>query len=202
MEAGDLEALAEMLLRMAGCEPDQKPKLRQVAALVGKVEFGRGMWGDAELVRVGEEWRIYVKHGLGKERRVFAVFHEVAERYLKLEGCDSPHIEEFANYTAAAMVLPRQALWQALRAGLDRPALAKAFAATETLVALRTAETGGAPLAVVCPHKVYARGAARWPPPTQLRRLVREPEPGMIVVQLSDDPRRWVLNVNKDNDDT
>ncbi len=197
MDLGDLEGTAEAIARASGAEPDERPKVRAVVALVGaRVEFGRGLWGDAELVRVHEEWRMFVKHGLPPARRLFATFHEFAERWLqeheKWDAEDSM-LELAANYVAAALVVPRRALQRAQRHGMPRELIAREFIATQTHVALRESEISGAPRAVVTPARVYARGAGAWDA-TTARRLVRHPPPHVVVQRLSDDPRRWVVD--------
>jgi predicted transcriptional regulator len=202
VEQLELEGIAEAVLRGGGQEDDTAPKL---VALVTKhlgasaLEYSQATPGDAALVRIYQDWRIYVRRGLTIERRAFAIAHELAEWWLRVreryEGEDAEHC---ANYIAAAILSPRRAFRRALAAvGHDFGELADLFRVTETHAALREAELDGIPRAVVSPALVRLRGPESWvwPDEATVRRWTRRSPPQVRKTKLTDDPRRVVLDV-------
>jgi hypothetical protein len=197
-----LEAIAEAVLREGEQEEDEPPRLGQlVAVLLGPsaIEYSHALRGDGALVRIYDDWRIYVRRGLPVERRAFAIAHELAEWWLRVrERYDGEDIEQAANYVAAAMLTPRRAFRLALEEhGQNFAELAAAFRVSETHVALREAEIAQCPRAVVSPALVRVRGPEEWiwPEEAVVRRWARGAAvPGLRKVRLSDDPRRVVLD--------
>lgn len=205
MEQLEREGIAEAVLAEGGQEDDGAPKLaRLVAAHLGSgaVEFAPAtLRGDGALVRVYDDWRIYVRRGLSPERRAFAIAHELAEWWLRVrEKYDGEDVEHCANYVAAAILSPRRAFRLAVEAyGRSFPELAHAFRVTETLIALREAEIDRRPRVVVSPALVRVRGPDGWvwPDESTLRRWARGPAPGLRKVRLTDDPKRIVLDADE-----
>lgn len=204
MEQLELEGIAEAILAEGGQEDDDVPRLvRLVAAHLGAGAIETApvrLPGDGALVRVHEDWRIYVRRGLSPERRSFAIAHELAEWWLRVrERYDGSNVEEAANYVAAAILSPRRAFRLAREhLGPDFAALAKTFRVTETHVALREAELAQMPRAVVSPALVRLRGPQEWvwPDETVVRRWARGTVRGVRKVRLTDDPRRVVLDAD------
>jgi predicted transcriptional regulator len=204
VEQLELEGIAEALLREAGQDDDDVPRLAQlVTAHLGKnaVEYAPiRLGGDGALVRIREEWRIYIRRGLPVERRSFAIAHELAEWWLRVrERYQGEDVEHAANYIAAAVLSPRRAFRLALEQfGHDFRELAGAFRVTETHVALREAELARLPRAVVSPALVRVRGPEEWvwPDEAVVRRWARGAAPGLRKVRLTDDPRRVVLDAD------
>lgn len=202
MEQLELEGIAEALLREGGQEDDQAPRLGQlVTALLGPgaVEYAPiSLRGDGALVRIHDDWRIYVRRRLPLERRAFAISHELAEWWLRVrERYQGEDVEHAANYIAAAILSPRRAFRLALEDyGHEFAELARAFRVTETHVALREAELARLPRAVVSPALVRVRGpeAWVWPDEAVVRRWARGGARGVRKVRLTDDPRRVVLD--------
>lgn len=192
MELGDLERVAESgyetpgvptkVARDLGIEVRWVPHLRTLGAS-GRLA-GRAI--------------IAVRSSLSFVRRQFVVAHELGHYLLGREGVpSSEQREEWCDYVGAAIQMPRQA-FRARAGEVERnwAQLALDFHVTETSAALRTAETTGEPMAVVCPHHVYARGEAQWPEETTLRRWARQGGPGLRTARLGDDRRRTVVEVD------
>ena len=164
------------------------------AGRVSTVHAG-ALTGDATLAWVHGEARIYLRSRLPLARRNFAVVHELAEWQLQREDYRGEDREEIADALAAALLAPRQQFLACLREnGIRFPLLARRFATTESLVALRLGEATGEPLALIA-HRVRVRGEDwGWPPEGELRVLAsgRPPE-GMRKARLKDDRARVVL---------
>jgi len=142
--------------------------------------------------------RIYYRSSLAPQRADFVVAHELAHWALGTRLTeDENDIESACDALAAALIAPRRAFLDAVRAyGTRLPRLARAFQTTESLTALRLGETTGEPLALVAPRSVRVRGAMySWPGESQLRALAaaRRSGPGLRNTRLRDDPRRTVL---------
>lgn len=197
----ELERIGETILTHGGQELDAAPRLGQlVVSHLGPeaVEYSSAVPGDGALVRIYDEWKIFVRRKLPIERRAFAIAHELAEWWLRVrEQYQGEDVEHAANYIAAAVLSPRRAFWLALEDhGSDFVALARAFRVTETHAALREAELASIPRAVVSPALVRVRGPETWVWPEEgtLRRWARGSAPGLRKVRLTDDPRRVVLD--------
>lgn len=201
MEQLELEGISEAIVTHGGQDIDEPPRLGQLVVAhlgPGSVEYSNAMPGDGALVRIYDDWRIYVRRGLPLERRAFAIAHELAEWWLRVrERYQGEDVEHAANYIAAAILSPRRAFRLAVEEhGSDFAALARAFRVTETHAALREAELATIPRAVVSPALVRVRGPEtwEWPEESTLRRWARVPAPGVRKVRLTDDPRRVVLD--------
>lgn len=202
MEQLELEGIAEAVLREGDQEGDDVPKIGPLVTTllgVGSVEYAPiRLPGDGALVRIHDNWRIFVRRGLPIERRAFAIVHELAEWWFRVrERYAGADIEDAANYVAAAIMAPRRAFTRALRAhGPNFIELASTFRTTETHVALRQAELAGLPRLVVSPALVRVRGPEDWvwPDESVVRRWARVSTPGIRKVRLTDDPKRVVLD--------
>lgn len=203
MEQLELEGIAEAILREGEQEDDEAPRLAQLVTThlgPNAVEYASGLRGDGALARVGDTWRIYVRRGLPIERRAFAISHELAEWWFRVRSrYQGEDIEHCANYVAAAILSPRRAFRLALEEhGQDFAELACAFRTTETHVALREAELARMPRAVISPAIVRVRGPEEfvWPAEGIMRGWTRKATPGLRKVRLTDDPRRFVIDVD------
>ena len=155
--------------------------------------------GGGALVRVRDQWRIYVRRGLRPEFARFTVLHELAH-YILGRGAT----EEECDALAACLLAPRGAFERAARTlPAELPArevyhqLARWFVATDSFAALRFGEVTSSPLVIVAPTSVRVRGATySWPPEPVLRGLAKARTlPGLSKATLRDDPRRVALRV-------
>jgi len=204
VEQLELEGVAEVILREGGQEDDEAPRLAKLVTAhlgAGAVEYASGLRGDGALVRVYDDWKIFVRRGLTIERRAFAISHELSEWWLRVrERYQGEDIEHVANSIAAAILSPRRAFRRAIEAyGGDFADLAAAFRVSQTHAALREAELANLPRAVVSPALVRLRGpdAWVWPDEAVVRRWARGVAPGLRKVRLTDDPRRVVLDAEQ-----
>ena len=195
-----LEGMADAAYREARMDPATPSVVRLARALLGPDAIMRGprpMQGAAALIRVGDDWRIYVTAALPAAYALFAVGHELGHWLLRREGYHGDDEEREADFLGGALLAPRSAFLAAYRAvGADFEKLAGAFRSTETGAALRLGEVLHLPLAVVSPALVRVRGPEEWVWPAEdvLRRWARRPAPGIRKVRLTDDPRRVVLD--------
>ena len=195
-----LEGIADAAYREARMDPATPSVVRLARALLGPNAIMRGprpMQGTAALIRVQDEWRIYVTASLPRSYALFAVGHELGHWLLRREGYQGEDEEREADYLGGALSAPRVAFLAAYRAlGADFEKLAAVFKTTETGAALRLGEVLRLPLAVVTPALVRVRGPEEWVWPAEdiLRRWARRPAPGIRKVRLADDPRRFVLD--------
>ena len=97
------------------------------------------------------------------------------------------------------MIAPPAAFRAALRVhGRDFRALAGAFVASETTMALRDAELHRLARVVVAPNlRVRGPESFVWPPERIIRVWALEGGPGLARTRLTDDPRRVVLDVDE-----
>lgn len=202
MDPIDLEGIAAAILREAGQDDDDAPDVGAlVARLLGPDALSLvrgGLARDAALEPSGDGWGIIARSALPDHRLRFVVCHELAEWWLSTrERYQGEDIEHAANYIAAALLAPPAAFRAALRYhGRDFRALAAAFVASETTIALRDAELHSIARVVVAPNlRVRGPEAFLWPPERTLRAWAREGGPGLARTRLTDDPRRVVLDV-------
>jgi hypothetical protein len=197
MQRGDLEVLALTMLKEVGMTPlDPVCVVKLVQRLVGKeaLRFApeHVLPGNGSLVRVGSEWRIYLRRSAPTHIKRFVALHEVGHFVL---GPDAS--EEECNQLAAAVLLPRLGF---LRERIERrrhiSTIARSFGSDETCAWLRLSEVTGERVAVVSPRSVHSRGRDkdRWLEPDKLRELATCPTPkGVWKAKLHDDPTRMVL---------
>lgn len=202
MDGAEVEGTAEALYAEAGFDPrEPAAPVRLARALLGPRSVfsvhASSLPGDACLVRLEEQYRIYVRARLEPRRRRFAVLHELAEWHLHRVGFQGQDIESVADALAAALLAPRQQFLRALTAtGYRLPILARHFEATESCVALRAGEVTGEPMALIAPLTVRVRGADwSWPTEPELRVVSRGKIPGVRKVSLRSQPPRVVLRV-------
>lgn len=189
----DVESDAEEIYRAAGCDPRAPQGTGWLAArLLGRdcIRYRRFMRTPAQLARVHEDWRIYLRDGVSDE--TFLIGHELAELFYRrtLGAAD----EETCDALAAALVAPRPAVIAAWAGLASIPRLARAFRSTHSWAFLRVAEATGRPTALVAPKKVRTRGNAQWPDDVGVRALAALPRaPGLKKTRLRDDPARVAL---------
>lgn len=200
LDPADAEGIAVDLLTRAGYDPTDRPGARAIAARLhgfGCIERWPGLAtrGPAWSCTVHGCVRIVLRGGLAPEHRNFAIAHELAELELRRLGYLDEDLEEASDAIGAALVAPRRAFAVVLREiGADYAALADAFVATESLVALRMGEVTGEPMVLVTPQRVRVRGATfEWGDEGDVRAAARRAGPGVRKVRLRDDPRRMVL---------
>lgn len=183
----------ERLYRVAGVRGMVSPGAlarRLLGPSAIRVAHAAGLPGDAALVCVHGEWRIYLRGRLSAQRATFAIAHELAHWALGPEAT-----EEDCDALAAALVVPRRAFLRALRAHRYHIAeLARVFDAAQSLVALRLGEVTGDPVALITRARVLVRGSEwAWPPERELRRLASSPVPGVRVEPITDASGRIVV---------
>jgi hypothetical protein len=151
--------------------------------------------GNAELVELHGRPHVCLRTKLSKTETRWALCHELAEWRLDQLDYREEDREAIAEALAAALVTPRPALIRAVqRKGRDLPALAEAFVATQTSVALRLAETRCVEAAaVVRPGLVHVRAPDGFclPPEAELKRAAAG-EPSPLERHVLTDARRRV----------
>lgn len=205
MDAANIEGTAEAMYRAAGLDPrDGASPLALARGLLGpgsvQSDHAASMPKDGALRWEQGKAKIYVRAKLSKERRRWAICHELAEWCLTLARYEGDDAEQVSHALAAALLAPRQLFLRAVRdEGQRLPALARRFETTESCVALRLGETTDQPLVLVAPSRpVRVRGADFvWPSEAQIRAMAagRPLLPGLVRTKLRDDPRRVVLSV-------
>jgi hypothetical protein len=197
MQRGDFEALAMTMLREAGMGPTEPVCVVQlVRRIVGadSLRFAPDgvLPGNGSLVRVGTEWRIYLRKSAPNHLKRFVALHELAHYVLGRTAS-----EQECDQLAAAVLLPRPAFLQERFTNRRLiSTIARSFGSDETCAWLRLGEIMGESVAVVAPHRVLSRGAAapHWLPSAELRQLAKAPLPrGVRKAALRDDPARIVL---------
>lgn len=148
----------------------------------------------ARVLGVSVEWLLYgTGRGLGS---VDAGEERYPNAVIAAQLVREADVEDMADALAGALVAPRDAYRLALReVGLDLPALANDFRASQSCVALRLGEVTGRPIVLVAP-RLRSRGEAfGWPSERALRRLARaEVMPDGVERRiLTDDAKRVVL---------
>jgi hypothetical protein len=200
LEEWELEAEAGVMLGRGNADPYSPPNPARIAATLGLpviVVPPAALPCAGALVRVGEEWRIYVRARLSREQLRFTLAHELAEWRLKELDYRGGDVEQVADRLGAAILAPRQLVRELLREDRRFPALARALRSDESLAALRAAEVTGEPTALVSPRSVRVRGEPwGWPGELEIRRLARAGSVaprGVRRVRLRDDPARVVI---------
>lgn len=201
MEQMVLEGIADDAYRMAGLDAENPNVSRLARALLGANALRRGprpIAGPAALVRVNDDWHIFLSRSLPPLYALFAIAHELGHWLFARHGYDGDNEERDADRLGGALQAPRRAFLSARRAfGNNLPAIANAFSITETGAALRLGEVERHPLAVIAPATVRVRGPEEWvwPDESTLRRWAKRPAPGLRNTRLTDDPRRVLLDV-------
>lgn len=198
VDQADIEGEAEAAYRAAGLELDEgvtpiwlAKRLLGPDAVVGVASLMQP--GGGCLVRVHGQPRIYYRARLPPALRDFVIGHELAHALLGERVGDEA--EAACDAFAAAVIAPRRAYLAALRAyGVRFTKLARAFATTESLVALRLGEVTGEPVALLAPHSLRVRGSeCAWPSEPELRSVLPRSGPGLARARLRDDPRRTAI---------
>ena len=150
----EFEILAEEVRRRAGLLYDDRELATRIAARVlgpNAVAFDSTMSGAAYLRRTDDGWQIVVNPRARDVR--FHVAHELGEWALRalarFEGTELAR-ERAANYIAAAILAPEEAIRRAHQAHGERVrAIATEFQMSQTAIVLRLAEVQGDERAVV-----------------------------------------------------
>lgn len=200
MDLWDVDAVQQELFARAGLDPDEGVSPVAIARGLGievRVVSHPKFPGDGALVRLHDQWIAFVRGGISRERKRFALAHEIAEWALR--GVVDERIEDACNAIAAALLAPRRAFVRRAREVGDVAfeQLALPFEISQTAAALRTGELQRVDLAVIRPGLVRTRGERlREVPQADLIRWSRGNVPnGVAKVKLTDDPRRTVLLV-------
>lgn len=201
IDQADIEGEAELLYRAAGLDSGTAAPAIWLATEIlgpGSVVGVHALQspGGGCLVRVNGQQRIYFRSRLPPERRDFAIAHELAHAVLGDRAGEEIETELACDALAAALIAPRRAFLAVVRRhGARFTRLAKAFATTESLVALRFGEATDEPLVLIAPRSVRVRGAAySWPGEVALREIAAGARPGLRKAVLRDDARRAVLS--------
>lgn len=178
MGMADPEAQAVAVYAKAGASPEDPPGPHALATMLGlRVRYGLFRRCDPMSMCAGDVIHIPSRGSLAS--RTWSLAHEIAEWWLMREA-PTEHRETEANALAAALVMPGPAFRGLVRAvGLDLPALAAPWPASETAAALRYLEVTDTPGVVITSTRARYRGRAwGWPPEATLRRIAdgREPE--------------------------
>ncbi len=193
----DIEGEAEGILEAEGFTLDEPPDVEALArCIVGCacVVEARGLRVPAQYVHATRT--IQLRPGMSPRRRRYVLAHELAERHLVLHCYEREDVERLADGIAAAIVLPRRAVQDAVRGvGRHLLELSELLGASQSVVALRLGEVTGSPLALVTPRHVHVRGEEfGWPDEEGLRRLARGALPAELErVEVTDAVRRVVL---------
>lgn len=194
----DVEAEAVRLLERLGFDSARAPYVEAVAAAaVGAAHVVTTSRMFAPARYVPESDTIEVRASVGSMRRRWCLAHELGERALHLLAYQGEDSEQLADGFAAALLVPGPALRAELRrSGRHLPTLARLFAVSQTIVALRLGEVTGSPLALVSPRWVKVRGEDfAWPGEEELRAIAsrREPPAGVERRALTDAAGRVLL---------
>lgn len=196
----DAECEAGCLRRKACIDEDEPINAGALADRLlsaGAIRFVDGcrLIGDACLDPCEGRYYILVRRGISLERAQFAVAHEIAEWWLRKLDYRGDDRELVANAIAAALLAPSRAFRRAWSAASSLVEVAADFTLTETGAALRVGEVLGRPLAVISDLTVRVRGINyAWPSSERgIRQLGRIVVPGIVRVDLVDQPERFVL---------
>lgn len=152
---------------------------------------------DGELVRVGGEWRVYVRRGMSPERQRWVAAHEFGHWWWEDQcGYSGPDIEARCDALGAALVAPRLAVEDASRDHRgDVAAIARSLRTTQSLALLRLGEALDVPVALLRRRRsTIVRGAfVSWPAPLSWQPMKRA---AVVRIQITDEPgrlgvRRW-----------
>ena len=182
------------LIGKAGLDPDGPVNIRKlVAHHLGSPPQMARMRGEAELVVVQGQPRIYVRAGTMPARARWLAGHEFAHWWLRESGQeDASCLEMQCDVLGAILVAPGRAVTRAVRAeGRDPIKIASMLQCTQSLALLRLGETGHLPTALVEVRRALLRGEAyRWPDKQTLRRALRQELDGLRRVSITDEPKR------------
>jgi len=194
------EGDADTLRRMAGLGADEVASPLWIARKLLGADAVRDvpMVGRyASLAKVRDRFLIAVNPRLSNLQYQWAVGHELGHWLRGTSHSDRECEEQICNYVAAALVMPRVPFLKEVQRRGTAPAamhqLALDFGTTDTSAALRIGETDGRPVAIVAPHRVFARGNVEWPDESTVRRWAKKGAPGLAKARLVDDARRVVL---------
>jgi len=202
MEPFEIEGAALEFYRRAGVDPERPiGVLRLLMACPDiDVEFCPRLHRPAKLIVAPDgRMRIQLRSTDSAIALSWRAGHETGEALLVRSRCVSPHIEQYADNLAGAIVAPMPAL-RALRAraGSDFARIAGALRTSQTIAALRYGEVFDEPLAVILPGRVKRRGPVDGlPSDAELRRIVRAGGcREALVVPLADARARSVVIAN------
>ena len=196
----ELEECARQLAILANLDPDEPlPVVRAISAILGDeaILVVPMRFADAALVRVNGREKVAFRPGLNPHQIRFKGAHELGHLILRRRGYEGPHTEAFANFIAAAAIMPRKHFRSAHHwySG-DMVAIGDAYGVSESAAWLRAGEVAGESIALVTPRDVRWRGG--WTADEQLtRRWARSSDapPSVAKVRLRHDRKRVVLRV-------
>lgn len=180
----DPDGIASNLLRRARLDLGEVVPLRAVARALGLVL----VVARSKAVCGASLPGVIVYDGT-----VRTLAHELAHHACTHAGLPAPHDERFVAAVGACLTVPAVAFRRAMRANNSTSHLALAFAVRETCVALRIGEVTGAPVAIVTPTRIYARGEWDWPAEDVLRRMVRSKSSRLSIRRLGGDQKRLIV---------
>jgi len=146
------------------------------------------------MVRVGDDWRIYVQRGAPRGLVGHIIGHELAHWIAHRDRIDLD--EDDCDWVGAALVLPRRVVHSQASHVLETlSCMAESARTTQSLVALRVGEVLETPVALVAPERVRVRGPESfvWPVEHTIRSWCRRPVEAVKLVPISDDKHRVVL---------
>ncbi len=200
-DAGEIEGLAVDLYLRLSLDPERPIDTFRLARKllgVGAIVRGTSLVGlPAKLFTVNMQTKIAINRALPFPYAQFFIGHELGHHICNELGYREDDIEHVCDHFGAAVMAPMPAVRAMLRAfGRDHEAIADEVGSTQTWAALRIAECVGIPRAIVTPKKTYLRGPEEFVfgSVQSVRGLVRGNRPGVSKVQLTDDPRRTVLD--------
>ena len=176
-EGWDVEGDADAIYARTGFDPEEPPAIgRLCLALTGFPPELAKIRNEGRCCRVGDDWRVFIRRGLPKERAVYITGHELAEWWFIHIGYCEHDVEERCDALGAALVAPRRAFRRATEAlGHSAKKLAAAFRAPEQLALLRIGEVTGRPVALVRPTPIVRGDDFAWPTGPALARALRRP---------------------------
>lgn len=191
----EIDRLALELLREAKANPARPVNVnRLVLQLIGTrlrsapMRTGR----EGALVRVRDEWRVYLSDTLPLPRARWVAAHEVA--HWAFRRCGREVSERACDALGAALVAPVP-LYDAVRKRThDVRTVADAMGTTMSVAALREGEVTGRPVALVASSKIVLRGRTwGWPDEREIRRVARVGAAHIVRVRIDDEPDRIAL---------
>lgn len=185
-DLGDVEGDADEIFARTGYDPDDPPSIgRLCLALTGFPPKFVVMRADGKCARLRDDWRVFLRRGLDRERAVFVTGHEMAEWWYRLVGYCGDDVEQRCDALGAALVAPRRAFRAATRiVGHSVHRLAAAFSAPQQLALLRIGEVTGRPVVLVRPRPIARGDEFCWPDGPTLAKAVRRPPAGVHPVRV------------------
>lgn len=192
--ASRMDRFVDELYRMARAKPGDVLRPTEILRRILGPENVVLVPGLLSLARLVDRKRVEIRAGLLPAITQWAAGHEGGHLVRGTEHSGELVEELICDRIGAAIQMPRRAFMKrAKQVKGDVRQLAIDFGVTETSVALRLGETDGRAIAVVAPHRVYARGALEKARHELLRQWANEGHPTIVRAMLSDAPGRTML---------